>query len=400
MEMASYVAGPTAGRLLGAMGAEVIKVEPPQGGDEVRRWHTRGSEQSLLWRSLGSNKKSVTVDVHRPEGVRLLLKLAARSDVLIEGFRPGTMERLGFGLEALESANPQLIFVRVSGFGQTGPYRDLAGFGSTAEAIGGVRHLTGYPDRPSTRIGVSLADSLAGIYAVVGVLNVLLGRARGGRGAAGEAPRTGLAVVDVALYEAVLSLLDSVVADYDVFGEIRQRTGSSLPGVAPSNTYPTSDGRELVIGANGDRVFRRLAAAMGRPELADDPRFAGATARGRHAEELDELIADWTRRHATAELRTLLDAAGVPAAPIYDAAQISADPHVKARQALDRLPVPMPGGVVEGVGFPAPVPRVGEFPLVTRWVGPELGAHTDEVLGGVLDMSPGELTALRERGVV
>jgi formyl-CoA transferase len=398
--MASYVAGPTAGRLLGAMGAEVIKVEPPGAGDEVRRWHTHGAEQSLLWRSLGSNKKSVTIDVHQPEGVRLVLDLLAKSDVLIEGFRPGTMERLGFGLDVLESANPELIFVRISGFGQTGPYRDLAGFGSTAEAIGGVRHLTGYPDRPSTRIGVSLGDSLAGVYAVVGVLNVLVGRARDEQRGSGTGGRRGVTVVDVALYEAVLSLLDSVVADYDVFGEVRQRTGSALPGVAPSNTYPTSDGRELVIGGNGDRVFRRLAAAMGSPELAEDPRFAGAAARAQHADELDRLIAAWTRRYTALELRAILDAAGVPAAPIYDAAQISADPHVKARCALDRMSVPMPDGVAESVGFPAPVPRTGEFPLVTRWVGPELGAHTEEVLRRVLDMSAQDMTALRERGVL
>lgn len=418
LELGSYVATPTAGRLLAAFGAEVIKVERPGAGDEVRRWHTYGGETtSLLWRSLGRNKKSVTVDLRQPEGRDLVLDLVSHSDVVLEGFRPGTLERLGLGPAVLAEARPEVILVRVSGFGQTGPYRDRAGFGSVAEAMGGLRFLTGYPDRPPTRVGVSLGDSVAGLYAVIGTLLALLQRQRPG----GSAPRPGEAdalaadalpadappapalpaeVVDVALYEAVYSLLDSVVSEYEVFGTVRQRTGTSIDGVVPSNTYRCADGRYVVIGANADAVFARLAGAIGRPELPDDPRYAGATARNQAGPELDEIIETWTAGRDLPDVLDAMNRAGVPATPIYDAADIAADPHFETRGMHDRHDVALGDTTVKAVPFPAAVPRLERHPARSKWPGAALGEHTRQVLTEVLGLSPSRLDDLAARQVI
>lgn len=400
LELGSYVAAPTAGRLLAAFGADVVKVERPGTGDESRQWHTFGAETSLLWRSLGRGKRSVTIDLRTPAGRDLVLDLAARSDVVLEGFRPGTLERLGLGPRELAAANPDVILVRLSGFGQDGPYRDRAGFGSVAEAMGGLRFLTGYPDLPPVRVGISLGDSVAGLYAALGAVLALLGRQRSqhrGRppGGDGEPAET----VDVALYEAVYSLLDSIVAEYDAFGVVRQRTGPVIAGVVPSNAYQCADGGYVVIGANADTVFARLAKAIGRPELSEDPRYAGAAARGRAGEELDAVVGEWTGQHVQAEVMAAMADAGVPATPVYDAADLAADPHLAAREAHERHEVPVDGGTA-AVRFPAPVPRLARGPARPRWAGPDLGQHTRQVLTELLALSDEELGGLAAEGVI
>jgi formyl-CoA transferase len=395
VELGSYVAAPTAGRLLAAFGADVVKVERPGVGDEARQWHTFGGETSLLWRSLGRGKRSVTVDLRHPEGRDAVLELAGHSDVVLEGFRPGTLERLGLGPEELAAVNPGVVLARVSGFGQSGPYRDRAGFGSVAEAMGGLRFLTGYPDRPPTRVGISLGDSLAGLYAVIGTLLGLLERGQG-TPADGRPAET----VDVALYEAVYSLLDSVVAEYDAFGAVRQRTGSTIAGVAPSNAYRCADGGYVVIGANADAVFARLAEAMGQPQLASDPRYAGAAARGEASDELDELVGAWVGARGQDEVMDILQTAGVPAGPIYDAAAIAADAHFTARGAHDRYTVPLGEQQAADVRFPAPIPQLARLPASSGWAGPELGEHTRQVLTGVAGLGQETLDRLAAEGVI
>lgn len=400
VEIGSYVAAPTAGRLLAAFGAEVIKVERPGGGDEVRRWHSYGGETSLLWRSLGRNKKSVTIDLQDPDGVELLLGLVGCSDVVLEGFRPGTLERLGLGPKILSAVRPDVILVRVSGFGQNGPYRHRAGFGSVGEAMGGLRYLTGYPDRPPTRAGLSLGDSVAGLYASIGTLLALLERYQQSPTSKVKPGNEPAETVDVALYEAVYSLLDSVVAEYDAFGLIRQRTGTEIAGVAPSNTYGCSDDKYVVIGANGDAVFTRLAHAMGMPELTADARYADATARAKASHDLDEKIGRWVSQRSLADVTAVMEAAGVPATPIYDAADIAGDTHYKARRVHERHDLVFGDGTTRPVTFPAPVPRLSRSPAQQGWIGPDLGAHTVEVLSDLLGLSAERLDALAARGVI
>lgn len=405
VELAGYIAAPTAGRILASHGAEVIKVERPGVGDEVRRWHTHGDETSMLWRSVARNKKSMTLDWHRPAGREVLLDLVRRADILLDGFRPGALERAGLDQATLTAANPSLIVVRVSGFGQTGPYRDRAGFGSVAEALGGIRHLTGYPDRPPTRVGVSLGDSVAGIHAALGAVLALLARGRRAdgderQGSPPVLPFDQVQVVDVALYEAVYSLLDSVVAEYEAFGVVRQRTGTAINGVAPSNTYRCADGRFVVIGANADAVFARLADTMGRPELATDPRYSHASGRARHANELDDQVQAWTDQFDAEQVLAVLAERGVPATPIYDAADIANDPHFAARGVHERYPVPTGPGRVREVAFPAPVARLSHHPTVRRWAGPELGEHTDAVLRGLLGYDRSHVERLSTEGVI
>jgi formyl-CoA transferase len=391
LELGNFIAAPTAGKLFAEFGADVVKVERPRTGDELRAWRRAAGDTSLLFRTLGRGKRSVTVDLRHPEGRLLVLRLVEHCDVVLENFRPGTLERLGLGPDELRAARPDVVLVRISGYGQTGPYRDHPGFASVAEAVGGIRALTGDPDRPPVRSGVSLGDTLAGLYATIGALLALLQRERGARG-----PET----VDVALYEAVFSVLEDLVPEHDGYGVVRRRTGSSLPGIVPSSTYPCRDGGWVVIGGNGDAIYRRLMLAVGRPDLADDPALAGNAGRVSQRERIDAAIAAWTVERTPAEVATELEAAAVPVGPIYDAADILVDPHYAARDMLVRHEVDIAPGDRREVVFPGVVPKLEASPGSTRGVGPDLGAHTDEVLEQLLGLDAAERQRLRDVGAV
>ncbi|MDT7803516.1 MAG: hypothetical protein QOI78_6949 [Actinomycetota bacterium] len=391
VELGNFIAAPTAGRLLADFGADVVKVERPGTGDELRRWRLHGGDTSLLFRTLGRNKRSVTVDLRRAEGQEIVRALAARSDVLLENFRPGTLERWGLGPDELRALNPRLVVVRVSGYGQTGPYRDRPGFGGVAEAIGGLRALTGYPDRPPTRVGVSLADSVAGLYAVIGALMGLIRRDRDPGATPGE-------VVDVALYEAVYSLMESLIPDFDAFGVTRGPAGSALPGVAPSNTYRCADGKYIVVSGNGDAIFTRLMRAIGRADLANDPRFADNAGRVAHTGLLDDAIEAWTTSLSQEAAEAVLRGASVPCGPILTAAEITKDPHFAARGMHERHRVRIGGREAE-VTFPGIVPALAERPGRTRTLGPDLGEHTETVLAE-LGVTGAAVERLRESGVI
>lgn len=385
LELGQLIAGPFCGQLLGDYGAEVIKIEDPSAGDPMRRWgYTDGTGEPVHWSVLARNKRSLGCDLRSAEGQELVRRLAATADIVVENFRPGTMERWGLGYEDLAAVNPGLIMVRVTGFGQDGPYASRAGYGSIGEAMGGLRHLMGEADRPPSRAGVSIGDSLAGTLGALGAVAALVERKSSGRGQ----------VVDCALYEAVLAMSESLVTDYAAFGYLRERTGSVLPGVAPSNVYPTSDGAEVLIAANQDTVFRRLAAAMGRPELADDPRYATHSARGERQGELDQLIAGWTTLLTHRELEHTCLANAVPVGLIYRAPEMIDDPHFQARQSIVEVDV-------NGSKLPMQtvVPRFGRTPARVRWAGPPLGDATDQLLKE-LDFGDNEIADLRRRGVV
>ena len=386
LELAHVIAGPFCGQVLGDLGADVIKVEPPGAGDVLRQWGWGGDAgDSLWWRVTGRNKRSVTVDLRRPEGQRLVRRLAREADVVVENFRPGTLERWGLGYEELSAANLGLVLVRISGVGQDGPYAARAGYAAIGEAMGGLRALTGYPDRPPVRVGVSIGDSLAGLMGALGTLAALHARRRTGRGQ----------VVDASIYESVLAITEALVPEWQVAERRRQRTGPTLPGVAPSNVYPTRDG-QVLIAANQDSVFGRLAAAMGQPELADDPRFASHQARGRHMAVLDKRITAWTGDRAAREVLDLLHAAGVPAGLVYEPADMLTDPHFAARRSLVEVPDRDHGSIA----MPAVVPRLSDTPGAVRWAGPPLGQHTDEVLATLAGVGGAELETLRRDGVV
>ncbi|HEY8488518.1 MAG TPA: CoA transferase, partial [Thermaerobacter sp.] len=377
-----------------------IKVERPGTGDELRRWRRFAGGDSLWWQLNARNKKSVTLDLRVPEGQELALELVKRSDVVLENFRPGTLEKWNLGPDVMRRVNPDVIVVRISGYGQTGPYRDRPGFGGVAEAMGGLRYLTGYPDRPPTRVGISLGDSLAGMFGVIGALMSLLWRERARR--QGEAgPEGGFGqVIDVALYEAVFALMEALVPEYDGYGIIRERTGNLLPGVAPSNTSPCADGNWIVIGGNGDRVFPRLMQAIGRDDLAADPRFQDNPGRAQHQEFLDQVIAEWTSARTLQEALDVMVEAGVPAGPIYNAAHIVEDPHYQARGMLERHRVRFDDATEREVRFPGVVPKLERTPGRVHWLGPALGAHNDEVYLGLLGLAPERLARLKEQGVI
>jgi crotonobetainyl-CoA:carnitine CoA-transferase CaiB-like acyl-CoA transferase len=393
LELGNFIAAPTAGKLFAEFGADVVKVERPRTGDELRAWRRGAGDTSLLFRTLGRGKRSITVDLRHPEGRALVLRLVEHCDVVLENFRPGTLERLGVGPDELRTVRPDVVLVRISGYGQTGPYRDHPGFASVAEAVGGLRALTGDPDRPPVRSGVSLGDTLAGLYATIGALLALLQRERSG-GASG--PET----VDVALYEAVFSVLEDLVPEHEGYGVVRRRTGASLPGIVPSSTYPCRDDSWVVVGGNGDAVYRRLMAAVGRPDLADDPALAGNAGRVQQRERIDAAISAWTAQRTPAEVVTELEAAAVPVGPIYDAADILVDPHYAARDMLVRHEVDVAPGDRRAVAFPGVVPKLAASPGSTRGVGPDLGAHTDEVLEQLLGLDAAERQRLRDVGAV
>ncbi|HUZ23305.1 MAG TPA: CoA transferase [Streptosporangiaceae bacterium] len=387
VELGQLLAGPFCGQLLGDFGAEVIKVEDPGRGDPMRQWgREKPHGMSLWWPVVARNKKSVTANLRDPRGQDLVRRLAAESDVLLENFRPGTLERWELGPEQLWEINPRLVITRVTGFGQSGPYAPRAGFGSIGEAMGGIRYVTGDADRAPSRAGVSLGDALAATFATLGTLVALHARHRTGRGQ----------VVDSAIYEAVLAMMESLLPEWALAGYQRERTGSVLPNVAPSNVYPTGDGDLILIAANQDSVFRRLSTVMGQPELADTERYATHGARGAHMAELDDLIATWTARQEADELLKLLHEGGVPAGRIYRAQDMFADPHFAAREAIVRLAHPTFGELPMQNVFP----RLSATPGRVRHAGPELGEHNDSVYRGLLCLGDDEMADLAAHGVI
>lgn len=386
IELGQLIAGPFCGQYLGDFGAEVIKIEPPGKGDPMREWgNVKLDGRTLWWPVLARNKKSVTLNLREAEGQEILRKLVSQADILVENFRPGTLERWNLGWESLSAINPRLILVRITGFGQDGPYAKRAGYASVGEALGGLRYLSGYPDLPPSRAGISLGDTLAGMHGAMGALMALQHRHQTGKGQ----------VVDAAIYESVLTVMESLIPEYHKAGYVRERAGSFLRGIAPSNIYPTRDG-DIVIGANQDTVFRRLCEAMGQPELADDARFCDHASRGANQTELDQLISDWSATWEAAPLVELLATQGVPAGPLYRAPEMLADPHFQAREAIVEVEDPHLGPVAMQNAFP----KLTDTPAEIRHTGPALGEHTRAVLGELVGLDAVALEGLRSRGIV
>jgi crotonobetainyl-CoA:carnitine CoA-transferase CaiB-like acyl-CoA transferase len=386
LELGQLIAAPFATKMLAEFGAEVIKVESPTDGDPLRKWRKMHEGTSLWWYLQSRNKKSIAVNLKAPDGLALVKDLARSADVVVENFRPGGLEKLGLGWDVLSELNPKLIMVRISGYGQTGPYRDRPGFGAIGESMGGIRFTTGSPDSPPARVGVSIGDTLASLHGVIGALMALLHvKTAGGQGQ----------VIDVSLVESVFNVMESLVPEYDLLGEVRTRTGGALPGITPSNTYPTMDSGFVVIAGNSDPIFRRLMNVIGRPDLADDPTLRDNEGRSKVAGMLDGVIGDWTRARAVDEALAALDAADVPAGRIYSVADIVADPHYQARDMI--LDAELPGGT--RVKMPGIVPKLSGTPGAVRWQGPALGAHTDSVLAE-LGRDAETIERLRREGAI
>ena len=386
LELGVLLAGPFCGQLLGDMGADVIKIEPPGQPDPLREWgQAKPDGESLWFPVVGRNKKTISLNLRHEAGQALLKDLVAKSDILIENFRPGTMEKWGLGYETLKAINPGLIMVRISGYGQTGPNAKKAGYASVGEAFGGLRYVMGEPDRMPSRAGISLGDSLAATFGALGALAALQHRNLTGEGQ----------MVDSAIYEACLSMMESLVPEYGVAGHIRERTGSFLPGVAPSNIYPTSDGM-MIIAANQDTVWKRLAEAMGQPELAEDPRFKTHGARGENQTELDAMISAWSRELTSDELGAACETHGVPCGPIYTGKEMMADPHYAAREAITKVAHPHFGEIPMQNVFP----KFSETPGNIRWSAPEPGAFNDRIYGELLGLSEDDRAKLKDAGTI
>jgi len=389
IELGQLIAGPFAGKCFAEFGAEVIKVEPPE-GDPLRKWRKVHQGTSLWWYVQNRNKKSVTVDLRLPEGQEVVRRILRDADVVIENFRPGTLEKWGLGYDRLAAENPGLVMLRLSGFGQTGPYRDQAGFGAIGESMGGLRYVTGFPDRPPVRPNLSIGDALASLHGVMGVLMALHHRnANGGRGS-GKGQ-----VVDVALYEAVFNMMEGALPEYDLFKEVRERTGSNLTGIVPSNTYLTRDGQHVVIGANADSIFKRLMKVIGRMDLADDPSLSDNAGRAKRGNELDRVIGEWTAKCDAGEVVKILNEAQVPNGKIYSMADIARDAQYLARDMIrevrlkDGTPLKVPGIV----------PKLSATPGEIEWIGPELGEHTAAVLAAH-GYSEAQIAGLKERRAI
>lgn len=386
IEIGTLIAAPFAARLMAEFGAEVIKIESMGQGDPLRKWRKLHQGTSLWWYLQSRNKKSLALDLKSAEGLALVKQLLGDADVLIENLRPGGLEKLGLGWDVLHALNPRLTLVRISGYGQTGPYRDRPGFGAIGEAMGGIRYTTGNPDSPPARVGVSLGDSLASLHGVIGALMSLL-RVKTGQGD-GQ-------VVDVSLAESVFNLMESLVPEYDMLGHVRERSGGALPGIAPSNTYPTADGAYVVIAGNSDPIYKRLMTAIGRIDLAEDEAFAHNDGRAAQSGLLDAAITHWTSSLPIERVLDALQAAEVPAGRIYSVADIVADPHYQARGML--LNAELPGGLT--VKMPGIVPKLSQTPGAVNWQGPSLGQHTDEILGG-MGLAEADIQRLKNAGVV
>jgi crotonobetainyl-CoA:carnitine CoA-transferase CaiB-like acyl-CoA transferase len=386
IEIGTLIAAPFAARLMGEFGAEVIKIESMGQGDPLRKWRKLHEGTSLWWYLQSRNKKSLSLNLKSPEGIEIVKRLAESADVLIENLRPGALEKLGLGWDVLHALNPKLTLVRISGYGQSGPYRDRPGFGAIGEAMGGIRYTTGTPGSPPARVGVSLGDSLASMHAVMGALMSLL-RVKTGQGD-GQ-------IVDVSLVESVFNLMESLVPEYDMLGHVRERSGGALPGIAPSNTYPTADGAYVVIAGNSDPIFKRLMQTIGRPDLGEAPEFAQNDGRAAQSEMLDAAISAWSSSLPINDVLQALEQAEVPAGRIYNVADIVADPHYQAREMI--LDAQLPGGT--HVKMPGIVPKLSETPGSVNWQGPALGQHTDSVLGD-LGMTAADIAQLKTDGVV
>ncbi|HEY0588625.1 MAG TPA: CaiB/BaiF CoA-transferase family protein [Pseudoduganella sp.] len=386
IEIGTLIAAPFAARLMAEFGAEVIKIEAPGEGDPIRKWRKLHKGTSLWWYLQSRNKKSISINLKTPEGIALVKQLCAGADVLIENMKPGALEKLGLGWDVMHALNRKLTMVRISGYGQTGPYKDRPGFGAIGEAMGGIRYTTGEAGGVPARVGVSLGDSLASLHAVMGALMSVL-RVKMGNGD-GQ-------VVDVSLVESVFNLMESLVPEYDLLGHVRERSGGALPGIAPSNTYPTRDGSYVVIAGNSNPIYKRLMHAIGRADMAEDPQLAQNDGRAAQEKLIDAAIAGWTSAHTIDEVLEVLERAEVPAGRIYSVKDIVADPHYQARDML--LDTELPDGV--HVKMPGIVPKLSETPGEVRWQGPTLGEHTDSVLSA-LGVSAGEIAAMREKGII
>ena len=386
LELGTLIAGPFCTRILGEFGADVIKVESPDGGDPLRQWRKLHQGTSLWWSVQARNKKSLTANLKHPEGLAIVRRLAAEADIVVENFRPGVLEKLGLGWDVLSAANPGLVMVRLSGFGQTGPYKDRPGFGAIGESMGGLRYITGFPDRPPVRTGISIGDSIAALWAAIGALMAL--RHREVNGGVGQ-------VVDVALYEAVFAMMESMVPEFDVAGFVRERTGNIMPGITPSNTHTTRDGRHLIIGGNGDAIFRRLMLAVGRADLADDPGLASNAGRDARAIELYGVIDAWVAARDGDSVLAALEAAEVPASSVYSVADMFRDAQFAARGMLEEAS--LPDGTP--MRIPGIVPKLTDTPGSTEWLGPGLGEHTDAILAG-LGFDAEQIAALRAAGAI
>jgi len=394
LELGQLIAGPFAAKLFAEFGAEVVKIEPPGTGDPLRQWRLLHDGTSLWWYVQARNKKSVTADLRSADGQEIARRLARDADIVIENFRPGTLEKWGLGYEALAADNPGLIMVRLSGFGQTGPYRDRPGFGAVGESMGGMRHVTGFPDRPPVRMNISIGDALAALHGVIGALMALHHRDAGAGKSGGKNGGKGQ-VVDVALYEAVFNMMESLVPDYDLFGEIRGRIGTGLTNIVPSNTYGTRDGQSVVIAGNADSIFKRLMHAIGRDDLGQDPALAQNVGRVKRTADIDGAIAAWAGALDLEDILTALEAADVPHGKIYTAADVVADAQYLAREMI--LPVTLSDGTA--LKLPGVVPKLSATPGAMQWVGPKLGEHTDEVLRGI-GYSDADIARLRGAGTI
>ncbi len=386
IELGTLIAGPFCARMLAEFGAEVIKIESPEGGDQLRQWRKMYEGTSLWWYVQARNKKSVTLNLRSAEGQQIVRELVRDADIVVENFRPGQLEKWNIGWDALSAINPKLIMVRLSGYGQDGPYRDRPGFGVVAEAMSGMRYVTGYPEQPPVRMGISIGDGIAALHGVIGAMMALHHRtANGGKGQ----------IVDVALYESVFNMMESFIPEFDVLGFKRERAGNALPGITPSNTYATRDGKYVIIGANNDAIFKRMMHCAGRPELANDAGLATNAGRVPRTAELDKAIGDWTAQHDMADVLKALDAAEIPAGRVYDPEDIVNDMHYKARKMIEQWQ--LPDG--KPMRIPAVIPKLTETPGGTRWIGPKLGEHTAEVLAG-LGYSEARQAEMRARRVI
>jgi len=387
LELGSLIAGPFAGRLFGDFGAEVIKVEPPKVGDPLRKWRLLKDGTSLWWFVQSRNKKCITLNLRSKEGSEIIKKLAREVDIIIENFKPGTLEKWGIGYEDLKKINPKIIMVRISGYGQYGPYSAKPGFGSIGEAMGGIRYLSGYPDLPPVRTGISIGDSISAVYAVMSAMMALYHRdIKGGEGQ----------YIDVALYEAIFSMMESMVPEFDQFEFIRERSGNTLPGIAPSNIYLCKDGKYIAIGANGDSIFKRLCEAMDREDLASNEEFTSNDGRAKQMKYLDEQIENWTKKLSIDEALNILDRYNVPAGKIYSVKDMFNDTHFKARNMIEAVKI----NEKDSLKMPGIVPKFSKTPGIIKWAGVKLGANNKEVYQDILHFSDEEINKMKEEGII